>query len=281
MSHECSAWAWQQVERCETTSCLVVLLKLADMAHADGKAWPSHAYLAKRTGLSERTVRAAIASLETSDLIRTTPRAGRSDVIYLRLSTIVIEPQVVDEMEQGVRGRPQKTPANFAKPRQNLPDTPARFAYDTVKETVNRTSSSPSERDAPFDKTEWGERFEQAKEAAGDAADLTRPAMLHCRDLRALVEPLTGEPCEWGEVLDAIRMVAARQRTRGKQITTWAWVREDALALRDKRLAGNPEPSPVAYATKPSGFANEILTQQANARRRVLEMTEKANGDAS
>jgi len=63
----------------------------------------------------------------------------------------------------------------------------------------------------PSGAKEWGERFEQAKEAAGDAADLTRPAMLHCRDLRALVEPSSGEPCEWGEVLDAIRMVAARQ----------------------------------------------------------------------
>lgn len=130
-------------------------------------------------------------------------------------------------------------------------------------------SPSPSARVIPFDKTKWGERFEEAKEVAGDAADLTRPAMLHCRDLRALVEPSSGEPCEWEEVLDAIRIVAARQRARGKPIVTWKWVEQDALAIRDRRLAGLRDPQAQPMRTD---FAAQQSAMKAAARKRAMEM---------
>ena len=132
------------------------------------------------------------------------------------------------------------------------------------------SSSPPKAREASFDQTEWGRRFDEAKEAAGDAADLTRPAMLHVRDLRMLVEPAHGEPCEWGEVLDAIRMVAARQTARGKQITTWAWVREDALALRDKRLSGVRDVQ--AVSTGPPSRLASFADQEASDKRKAWEL---------
>lgn len=121
---------------------------------------------------------------------------------------------------------------------------------------------------------EWPEMLAQAKEAMGDAGDFTRPAMHHAADLRALVEPRTGEPCAWGEVLDAIRMVAMRQKAKGKLVASWSWVKDDALALRDKRLnAANPAVADVVQLRQtgpPSSFIDRIAAENAEARRRVL-----------
>jgi uncharacterized protein YdaU (DUF1376 family) len=88
---------------------------------------------------------------------------------------------------------------------------------------------------------DWKVMLEEAKAAIGDAGDFTRPAMHHAADLRGLVEPHSGEPCTWPEVLTAIEMTAMRQRAKRKPIPSWAWVRDDAFSLRDKRLnASNP-----------------------------------------
>lgn len=121
----------------------------------------------------------------------------------------------------------------------------------------------------------WMARLEEAKAEAGDMADLTRPAMHHAADLRALVEPVSGEPCTWDEVLIAVAMTAMRQRPKKRLITSWSWVRDDALALRDKRLtAANPDVAeviPLRTAGPPNTFAALQSADMAEARRRVLE----------
>lgn len=115
---------------------------------------------------------------------------------------------------------------------------------------------------------EWKEMLAQAVEAAGDMADLTAIPMQHAADLRAIVEPNSGEPCTWDEVLTAIGLLAARQRQRGKPIKSWAWVRDDALALRDKRLnAVNPAPNVVPIGAGRTSFAEQLGLDQAEARR--------------
>ena len=119
---------------------------------------------------------------------------------------------------------------------------------------------------------DWRQMIAEAKEAAGDAADLTRPAMHHAADLRALVEPKTGEPCTWGEVLDAIAMTAMRQRSKGALIPTWKWVQADAWALRDKRLGADAPPvGEVVPIRAGSSWADQQAAVNAEARRRVLE----------
>ena len=121
---------------------------------------------------------------------------------------------------------------------------------------------------------DWREMMEQAKQAAGDAADLTRPAMHHAADLKALVSPARGEPCTWAEVLDAIGMTAMRQRSKGKLIPTWKWIEADAIALRDKRLnAETPPAAEVIDMVKraPSeSIIDRIGAENAEARRRAL-----------
>lgn len=107
---------------------------------------------------------------------------------------------------------------------------------------------------------------------------MTATAMHHAADLRALVEPTSGEPCTWDEVLAAIAMTAMRQRAKRKPIRSWAWVRDDALALRDKRLnAANPD---VAQVIPLHGgtLADRIAEQNAEARRLAFEMLDAKNG---
>lgn len=122
----------------------------------------------------------------------------------------------------------------------------------------------------------------EAKEAAGDAADLTRPAMHHAADLRQLIEPSSGEPCTWGEVLDAIAMVAMRQRAKGKLIASWAWVRDDAWALRDKRLtSAAPDVAtvvPFRATGPPASFTDKIAADNAEARRLAFARMDSENG---
>lgn len=145
-------------------------------------------------------------------------------------------------------------------------------AQATVKLYTETDTEQPttSKARAP----DWKAMWREATEAAGDAADLTRPAMLHVADLRALVEPASGEPCTWDEVLTAITLTAARQRAKRKPIASWSWVRDDAIALRDKRLnAVNPEVAEVVQLrqTGPPSITDRIAAESAEARRRVME----------
>lgn len=128
---------------------------------------------------------------------------------------------------------------------------------------------------------DWRGMLEQAKEAAGDMADMTRPAMHHVADLRALVEPKSGEPCTWDEVLTAVGMTAMRQRTKGRPITSWAWVRDDALNLRDKRLtAANPAVAEVVHlrATGPPNITDRIAAERKESERIAFEMLDARHG---
>jgi hypothetical protein len=89
----------------------------------------------------------------------------------------------------------------------------------------------------------WSLRLAEAHVAGGEGLDLTVPGMHVVRDLRWLCEPPSGEPCTWDEVLDAIRIAAKRAAQRGKPVRSWTWIREDAIAIRDRRLNANlPDP---------------------------------------
>lgn len=161
------------------------------------------------------------------------------------------------------------------KANKNKPHAPA-IAYGETSNCRHNQNQNQKEHTTTTSAPDVREMLEQAKAAAGDGADLTRPAMHHAADLRALVEPKSGEPCTWAEVLDAIAMTAMRQKAKGKPIPSWSWVREDALALRDKRLnAANPMPAEVIpmRATGPPGgnITDRIASENAEARRRALE----------
>ena len=170
----------------------------------------------------------------------------------------------------------QSTPQ--AQPEQCPPPSPS--------PVPNGTSAASSDR---ADAAEWKLRLEEAKLVGGDGLNLTVGGMHSFADLKALVEPTSGEPCTWLEVVDAIRIEAEKAKTRGRPIRSWTWVHETALAMRDRRLAGLPAPTaPVELSrvrpSAPSGrtsrdaafvermqgvhAAMEAAVEQASGRRR-------------
>lgn len=64
-----------------------VLVLLAFMANADGKAWPSIDHMAEKIGASRRTVQAARRRLEASGLIAWEERPGRGCIYTVTLAT--------------------------------------------------------------------------------------------------------------------------------------------------------------------------------------------------
>jgi uncharacterized protein YdaU (DUF1376 family) len=129
---------------------------------------------------------------------------------------------------------------------------------------------------------DWRARLAEAMEAAGDAADPTSTALMHAADLRAFVMPTSGEPCLWSEVLDAVRMTAARQRAKAKPIRSWRWIENDAWALRDKRLSAAAPDVAQVVSIRSSGprttFADQIAEENAEARRRAFARMDAEHG---
>jgi uncharacterized protein YdaU (DUF1376 family) len=92
---------------------------------------------------------------------------------------------------------------------------------------------------APVDPNDWAKMLAEATAAAGDQLDQTSTGVKHAADLRALVEPQSGEPCLWSEVIAAIGMVRTRSERTRKPIRSWSWIRDDAIKLRDIRLSAD------------------------------------------
>ena len=68
MSGRALTWAWEQVTR--SSGERLVLVALADRADEDGHCWPSAAWLGRKTGLNERTVRRHLDTLDERGLLR-------------------------------------------------------------------------------------------------------------------------------------------------------------------------------------------------------------------
>jgi len=215
----------------------LTLLALANFADDRMICWPSQATMAECTELSERTIWACMRSLEQAGIISRTKRhrpdgTRASDVVRLNFALVVARTPPVDISTT-------RKSCEMINP-QIASDQPATVAGLTtfeppLEEPVE--ASSPRTREAV-----WSERLDEAKAAGGDGLNLTIPALHTYRDLIGLCEPSSGEPCSWDEVLDAIRLEAAKARTRGKPIKSWLWVHESAIAMRDRRLAGLPQP---------------------------------------
>jgi len=217
----------------------LVLLALANYANEKMVCWPSQDTLAGDTELSERTVWTALKNLEAKQVIARQPRKRADGTRASDVFTLLFPAHM--------RAEPV---AKSAKPSRNSCDDQSQISQDHPATVATPTTFEPStnhQKEEPLvikeSATVWMARLEQARDEAGDVLDTTSTGTMHARDLRALCEPASGEPCDWEEVVDAVRLCAARQRQRGKPLRTFAWVKDDAIALRDKRLnANNPGP---------------------------------------
>lgn len=229
----------------------LVLLALANYANDQMVCWPSQDTLSFDTELSERTVWTALKGLADKRVISRRERRRQdgtrsSDVITLHFALTVHPAQPANSAPS--------TRKSCEDNSQILHDQPATFATLTTFEPSTRLEplvrvnpeaapQGASARASPgATLAEWSERLAEAHEAGGDGLNLTLPSMHTFGPLRSLCEPISGEPCSWGDVLDAVRVEAAKAKGRGKKIKAWSWIDEAAIANRDRRLAGLPAP---------------------------------------
>lgn len=231
----------------------LLLLVLANYADDSMSCWPSHKRLADDTCLSQRTILSLLKSLQDRRVISRKERFRRdgsrtSDVITLHFSGEVASPPPEDSDTGPVKST---TPGGAGiSPLTTFEPTTEPSEELTV---VAQRGLAP----------DWQSRLIEASRAAAGMIDQTSTGTMHAGDLRALCEPVAGEPCEWPEVLDAIRVCAARAKVRGKPIRSWSWVKDDALALRDKRLTAS-NPAPREAHEQPSRPDAKLAARQAN-----------------
>ncbi len=96
-----------------------VLISLADNANDDGVCWPSVAYIAVRTCLSERAVQNAIKFLQEVKILAVEDRNGRSNVYTIKADNYTPNPR--KSCTPAESAPPQKE----SEPPQNLHPTPA------------------------------------------------------------------------------------------------------------------------------------------------------------
>lgn len=96
-----------------------VLISLADNANDDGVCWPSVAYIAVRTCLSERAVQNAIKFLQQVGILVVEDRNGRSNVYTIKTDNYTPNPR--KSCTPAESAPPQKE----SEPPQNLHPTPA------------------------------------------------------------------------------------------------------------------------------------------------------------
>lgn len=118
--------AWEIAAQLELPpSQRLVLLALCDYADKPtGRCYPSHAALAKYTGLSPRTVGSAVRELDrTHGLIERTHRKGTSDLIRVLIPKRETQATVADPLAEGQQEVPTPSATVAYKPR-NEPRKP-------------------------------------------------------------------------------------------------------------------------------------------------------------
>ena len=275
MSVQCLALAFkiQDVSPSEK----LVLLALANYADEEDQAWPSQRTLAKITCLSDRTIRTVLSALEERGLI-TREADNRADGSRSTdLVTLHLDRAQISGGAETVSGGVRKQLPGGAETVSGLTtfEPPINHQLEPIT-TINAR--------APVDPNDWARMLAEATAAAGDQLDRTSTGVMHAAELRALVEPKTGEPCEWSEVIAAIGMVRARSERTGRKIKSWAWVREDAIRLRDTRLGaampGVVVPMVPAGAGPPGlSLPARIGAEVDRATARAREMFERENAN--
>ena len=79
----------------------LVLLAMADHASDDGVCWPGVAGIANKTGLTERTVQYHLTAMKEAGYLRSTPRAGRTNLYTLTLPAQSIAPLGCNPLHHG------------------------------------------------------------------------------------------------------------------------------------------------------------------------------------
>ncbi len=155
---------------------------------------------------------------------------------------------------KGGRKRAEKI-ANSTPQSKEINDVAVAAAQAEVQVRLKPTESSSTETDSTLiddgdgqaraspPSVVWDQRLIQAKSAFGRALNLSQPNANHYRDLRELCEPAAGPPCDWDhDVVPALEKVGASYARGDKLVSSFRVIRTEAIANRDRRLAGLPDP---------------------------------------
>ncbi len=227
------AMSWAFAVRGISPSEKLVLLSLANYANKDAQCWPKQDTIAEETELSSRTVWNALKQLTEAGIIVRESRkrsdgTRTSDMFTLKMG----QDQVAISAESSRNSCDNQS--------QLFPNPVATVAThnEPLLEPLIEPITTINAR-APGDPNDWARMLAEATAAAGDQLDQTSTGVKHAADLRALVEPQSGEPCLWSEVIAAIGMVRTRSERTRKPIRSWSWIRDDAIKLRDIRLSAD------------------------------------------
>jgi hypothetical protein len=241
----------------------LLLLALANYADENMQCYPSQRRLAEDTCLSDRTIRTLLCGLEERRIISRQERQRRDNSRATDLVTLHFFGGVAEATSGGAE-------ITSGGVRKQLPGGAEATSALTTFEPSPKPSTEPDD-DGSASVPDWSVRLEEAKEAGGEALDLTATALWSYRDLKNLVEPANGEPCTWDEVLDGVRARRDRWKAKGgPKIRSWTWVADQALAFRDRRVAGLRAPEPVGQGP-PSSFTDQQAAYHAEVKRRFLE----------
>jgi hypothetical protein len=270
------AISWALSVKAGSATNKAVLLVLANYANQSHDCWPAFERVAEEAECSVSTVRRAIVEMEKLGLLKRERRRRPDGTLGSYLMTLAVSEPALN-LTSGQFDQRSNT---------HLTSVQIERAEPGILEPSSDDDALACAREGPtFDV--WPERLRQAQARAGDALDRTQGSVHHYADLKALCEPTRGDPCDWDDdVLPAIDATAASCRARGKLIRSWTWVREAALAIRTRRLAGNPEMTyeqPRAYSPPPSA-ANQRRSRASIIRElavaaRAAEQRRAAAGD--
>jgi hypothetical protein len=180
--HTAAAWKIDNLSAPER----LTLLALAEYANDVGVCWPSQGTLAQRTGLSERCIRASLASLETKGTItrrsRSTQNGRKPDVISLKL-------QLAPDAACAT--------GNSLQPAPDAPQ-PAPDAGEPIREAVRKDSPSVRsgdfedfwkaypKRDGPNNRTSAEEKFNAAVKSGVVTKNIIEGARRYAAEMRRL-----------------------------------------------------------------------------------------------
>lgn len=88
---------------CPSSTCKLVLLALANYADASGQCFPTTALVAKETGLSPRSVKAALSALADAGIIQRTERRRKNGTQTSSIYTLVFQSERAAPCDDGVQ----------------------------------------------------------------------------------------------------------------------------------------------------------------------------------
>ena len=242
-------WAVKATVR--SASHKAVIMVLASHADDTGFGWPSQKLLAKEACCSERTVRSVLADLETDGFVERVQRrrpngSFSTDGLQLRLQPAAnpAAGQPEANLASGKSRQRQnlhQPAANPAGPEENIPSS-LRSEGEGSAVAARATAAS-----------DWKARLLEAQGRVNGTLNLTNGSSHTWAALRPLCEPNDGVPCDWdADVLPALDAVAGSLKAKGKQLHGFAHpaIREIAIANRDRRLAGLPDPKEPTHVER-------------------------------